>query len=487
MKRTNIILAMLALVATSALAHDFEVKNPDGVSIWYTDVSATYGSNAVEVSYQGTWYDAYKDEYKNTVVIPESITAGGKTYKVVGIGEQAFSRCFSLKSITIPESIEYIKNKAFESCCHLRTVNYNAINCRDLTLPSFAPFSFGNVAYGEYVYDADGDPESFWSAYDLRTINIGANVEHIPAFMFYGMGGGLQQADLTTRPYTIENSREGVNKITFLGNPKSIGNQAFRSCRLLREISLPESVTEFGQAMFADCDTLSEVQLPSGMVEIPAYFFSNCKELKNINYPAGLKRINYEAFKNCAKLTAVALPEGLTQVGPSAFRSCENLKTVMLPSTLTIIDGYAFSDCTSMTEITIPASVTEIGNYAFEDCTHLATVTMEGTTRLIGNFVFAGCLKLSEGEFYAPARMPKIGSRTFEGVKSTMKVIVEGGDDSEYRQDENWGRFFMPTAVENVEKADSRHARKVMIDGAVYIERNGCYFDILGNEVKVKD
>ena len=483
MKKISLIL-LLSLTAFAVSAHDFEVKNSAGTTIWYNNVTDSYGENAVEVTYSGTWYNAVEDEYKGTVEIPDEVTTGGKKYKVVGIGEQAFSYCLSLKVITIPESVEYIKNKAFEACCHMRTVNYNAINCKDLSLPSFAPFSFGNMAYGTYVYpDDDPDyPDSYWSAYDLKEVNIGENVEHIPSFMFYGMGGRLVQVDYTSRPYKIDYSKEGVTKINFLGNPKTIGNQAFRSCKVLRKIALPESVESVGQALFADCDTLSNVSLPTGLKEIPAYFFLNCKELETINYPAALTRINYESFKNCAKLTVVTLPEGITAVGPSAFRACENLQTVFLPSTLTTIDGYAFSDCTSLTEITIPAAVTEIGNYAFEDCTHLETVRMEGNTRLIGNFVFAGCMNLSEGEFYAPAKMPQISSNTFEGVKNSMKVIVEGGYESEYQQDENWGRFFMPTSVENVENS-YRHARKVMIDGAIYIEKEGHYFDILGNEI----
>ena len=477
---------MLAMVATSAIAHNFEVKNADGVSIWYNDVSTTYGSSAVEVTFQGKWYDDSQDEYKGNVVIPDTITTGGKKYRVVGIGEQAFSRCFSLKTITIPESIEYIGNKAFEACCHLRTVNYNAIRCRDLTLPSFAPFSYGNAAYGEYVYPDDDPsyPDSYWSAYDLKEVNIGANVERIPDYMFYGMGGGLAQADYTVRPVKVDQSKAGVTKINFLGTPKEIGNQAFRACRMLRSITIPDGVTSIGQALFADCDTLSTVTLPDGIEDIPAYFFSNCKELTTINYPASIKRVNFEAFKNCAKLTVVALPEGLTAVGPSAFRACENLQTVQLPSTLTTIDGYAFSDCTALQSITIPAAVEGIGNYAFEDCTHLTEVKMEGNTRLIGNFVFAGCMGLSDGEFYAPATMPKISKNTFEGVRNSMKVIVEGGDNSEYEQDENWKRFFMPAAVENVETTTGTHARKLMRNGNIYIEKNGRYFDILGNETK---
>ena len=484
MKRIQVIILMVA-ACVSMYAHDFEVKNAEGVSIWYNNVSSKYGYNAVEVSYEGTWYGAYKNEYSGTIILPNEITTGGKKYTVVGIGEQAFSQCFTLRVITIPDSIKYIGNKAFESCCRLRTVNYNAVRCADLTLPEFAPFSFGNVAYSEYVYPPDDpeSPERFWSAYDLRTINIGASVERIPDYMFYGLGGGLQQYDFSTRVET--RSKEGVTAINFLGVPKEIGNQAFRGCRVLRSIKIPDGVEEFGQALFADCDTLATVVLPDDMTEIPAYFFMNCKELVNFTFPSAVSSINYEAFKNCAKLTDLSnLPANLTVIGPSAFRACQNISTVNLPATLSTLGGYSFSDCTSITAIEIPAGVESIGAYAFEDCTNLSTVTIHEGTKELGNFVFAGCRKLSKGVVNAPAKMPRIYAQTFQGVTDDMTVNVEGGDASEYAQDAYWGRFFAPRGVENAQP-DKTRAKKIIRGGAIYIEKDGTYFDVLGNEIKL--
>ena len=49
-----------------------------------------------------------------TVIIPSSITTGGKEYKVTSIGKSAFARCFSLTSITIPASVSSIGKFAFE-------------------------------------------------------------------------------------------------------------------------------------------------------------------------------------------------------------------------------------------------------------------------------------------------------------------------------------------------------------------------------------
>ena len=149
MKKTILITIILSCAIQLVQAHDFAVANSAGKTIWYNDVSKTAGMNAVEVSYEGTWYDDFENEYAGEIVIPGFIKVGGKTYTVIGIGEQAFSKCFDLNSVTIPESIEYIRNKAFESCCNLAEVNYNAIRCADLTLPGFAPFSFSTASMPE--------------------------------------------------------------------------------------------------------------------------------------------------------------------------------------------------------------------------------------------------------------------------------------------------------------------------------------------------
>jgi hypothetical protein len=484
-KKISILILTLAASLTAA-AHHYEVANADSVTIYYNDVTAGYGSNAVEVVYKGTWYGAYPNTYKDTVNIPDKILVDGKQFKVIGIGEQAFSQSFNLKSVTIPESIEYIRDKAFENCYNIAEVNYNAVRCADFTMPEYAPFSFGNMAYSEYVYPEDDDsyPDKFWSAYKLRTINIGASVERVPDYMFYGMGGTLQQADFTKRPTKTTTTKEGVTAVNFLGTPKEIGNQVFRRCPLLQSLEIPNGVQSVGQALFADCDTLATVVLPDYIEEIPGYFFMNCKELANFAFPTHVQRINFEAFKNCAKLTDLNnLPAGLKVIGPSAFRACEFITSVNLPEGLETIDGYSFSDCTGLTSIEIPGTVEIIGNYAFEDCTNLTTVTMHEGTKEIGNFVFAGCRKLSKGIMNAPARMPRIYAQTFQGVDNSMTVNVAGGDEQEYAADAYWGRFFAPQGVEEV-TTTTRKAHKVIRDGNVYILRDGKTFDILGNEFK---
>ena len=61
-------------------------------------------------------------EYSGEVVIPESVEHGGTIYSVTSIGEEAFSNCSGLTSVTIGNSVTSIGYIAFANCHDLLDV-----------------------------------------------------------------------------------------------------------------------------------------------------------------------------------------------------------------------------------------------------------------------------------------------------------------------------------------------------------------------------
>ena len=87
-KTLSILLAVLMSMAASvALAEDFEV---DGI---YYNITSSTSPRTVSVTYRGSSYIAYSNEYVGSVTIPKSVTYHSMTYSVTSIGDWAFRGC----------------------------------------------------------------------------------------------------------------------------------------------------------------------------------------------------------------------------------------------------------------------------------------------------------------------------------------------------------------------------------------------------------
>ena len=157
---TFLLTLLLSMAGITAAAHDIEVANEDGKTIYYRWTNNT----ELAVSYQGSSSGSYSGEYSGNVVIPESVTYNGVTYPVTSIGGYAFWGCSGLTSVTIPNSVTSIGRYAFRDCSGLTSV----------TIPSSV------TSIGSYAFEGCSG---------LASVTIPNSVTSIGSSAFYNCSG----------------------------------------------------------------------------------------------------------------------------------------------------------------------------------------------------------------------------------------------------------------------------------------------------------
>jgi hypothetical protein len=211
--------------------------------------------------------------------------------------------------------------------------------------------------------------------------------------------------------YNNETGEELPINIILPQNLTKIGISCFDGASI-KQIAIPDTVTEIRDGAFNYCEQLASIALPSGLQKISSRMLADCRSLTSISIPASVTEIASQAFASSG-LTSITIPSTVTTLGSSAFYNCESLAhidiqahvieipegfaeesgrtSVTLPDTVETIGRSAFiSSRARLTEITIPASVTSIGDYAFAQNVSMATVTCLATTPpTLGRDVFA--------------------------------------------------------------------------------------------------
>ena len=86
-------------------------------------------------------------------------------------------------------------------------------------------------------------------------------------------------------------------------NCDTIGTEAFKECKNLTNIKIPESIKYIGGNAFFDCTSLTSINIPESIKYIDACAFFNCKSLTSIRLPESIEFVEATAFMNCNDLT----------------------------------------------------------------------------------------------------------------------------------------------------------------------------------------
>ncbi|MBD5260064.1 MAG: leucine-rich repeat protein [Bacteroides sp.] len=225
----------------------------------------------------------------------------------------------------------------------------------------------------------------------------------------------------------------------------AIGENSFRQCRNMTELTIPTTVSSINDYAFSGCSGLTSVTLP--VTTIGVYAFTSCSKLTSVTFTESLKSIDRDAFYSCPGLTSVYIPKSCTSIGYGAFGGCKMLLSIEVDpenENYASSDGVLFNkDFTTLVLCTtgkkgdyvIPESVTSIEKYAFFNCNDLTSISMPETLTTIGKRAFGYCYGLTS--ISIPESVINIDEEAFYdcGIKSIElpKTLYSIGREAFYR------------------------------------------------------
>ena len=264
-------------------------------SVVFIDHDAFDGYSIKSVYYEGTIEDWLNIDFdgSNSLLSNTDLYINGEKvvdlvipYGITTISDYAFSRCQSLESITISDSVKEIGSGAFDGCPNLKSVYYE-----------------GSV---EYWVNID-------FGWDNSLLSNGADL-YI---------NGEKVVDLVI-PYGIT----------------TISDYAFYGCQSLESVTISDSVKEIGSKAFYGCPNLKSVYY-EGSVEYwvnidfgwdnsllsNGDLYINGEKVVDLVIPYGITTISDYAFSGCQSLESVTISDSVKEIG-WAFSGCPNLKSV---------------------------------------------------------------------------------------------------------------------------------------------------------------
>lgn len=291
------------------------------------------------------------DNAKGIINISSSVNG----YPVTFVWPNAFSYCYDITEVWLPNSIEIIHGYAFDHCIELTKVKMPD------TVTSIGPGAFQHCR-------------------KLKDVIIPSGVETIDTFTYYHC-------------YALTNIR-------IPGNISAIGGNAFAYNTDLDSVRLEEGVTTIGSLAFNYCNLLSDVYIPSTLKTIDSSAFSECGSLRNLyiadlaswcaidlsshpfSYSSHMTHTYYlkDNYQYKAIKGELVIPDEVPAISASAFEYADFITSVMIPGSVNSIGNHAFASCDDLTSITFKGDAPSFGVYTFYNTTATAYYPQNNTT-----------------------------------------------------------------------------------------------------------
>ena len=297
----------------------------------------------------------------------------------------------------------------------------------------------GQGAMTNYSYNSSAPWTNYASSITKLTVEEG--VTSIGDFAFYKCTS-LTTANLPEGLKTIGKHAfyycNALSTVNIPSTVNSIGMYAFMYCNIT-EISLPVGITKIEESTFTG-NPLKNIDIPEGVTEIGVNSFCDCKSLKSITIPCSVKNIGSMAFQYSSNLITVIMPRSITSIGSYAFDGCYNLSSITIPEGITSIEKSTFSGCSNLKSIVIPEGVLKIEDYAFYNCSSLISLFIPQSVKSIGSHTFYKCNGLTSitSEAVVP---PTLAWHSFDEVTESIPLYVPASSVGAYKTADYWKYF----------------------------------------------
>lgn len=262
--------------------------------------------------------------------------------------------------------------------------------------------------------------------------------------------------------FTNNTSIKFFDELAFFIGLTSIWPEAFDSCKSLRSVVIPNSVTTISYSSFGNCDSLTNVVIGSGVDHIGEAAFHGCKSLTQVTIPSKVNYVGCEAFQGCGlervDITDLAawcttsfydpsanpignktdlylngelisghlvIPESVTTICSYTFSYYQKITEVTIPESVTSINAGAFCYCREIKSVHVGENVRNIPSEAFFRCDALKTINLPEGLIYIGSYAFSECDALSSIQI--PSSVQRIYERAFEACRSLKSVTLQEG------------------------------------------------------------
>ena len=331
-------------------------------------------------------------------------------------GEYMFQECTNLRGIKLPKTLKIIDAYAFYNCNALNSIDIPD-NVTSIEIAAFEGCkSLISATIGDGVTTIREN--AFYNCTALTSVTIGTGVKLIDR-------GAFINCDALTSVFMKDLSAWCNINFVDSNNPLTYNKELYLNNKIVKELVIPENVTEIKKGVFNNCKSLVKVTMGAGVTSIGEGAFSGCDALTSFMIGTSVTSIGFGAFSGCDALTSIEIPENLTSIGRYAFSYCDGLTSINIPNSVTLIDEYAFYECGGLTSVTIGDGNTNIYNNAFQNCDALKSLTIGDGVFSIGDNAFSGCdalvsVTIGNGCTY-------IGYESFHDCSSLKKVKLGDG------------------------------------------------------------